>query len=292
MTTTIANKVQAYTPRTLNNLPITDFDRADIVYASALLKPDGSFFQCPGDITFSTDGVTLTTTGAGPAAQASVKDGGITPIKFNIPGGIADGDVVYYDAGAGAWVVGQPGWSDMRMKTDIQAADLDYCEYVVRSTDLFSFDWTDESRGKVPTKAGFIAQQLIGVAPDSVRSASGVDNSKHRGKRKCILKDGAIHICGPDLEDGVYQFDSSEKQQDLRPEHFYISKNIIISTDRIDPAELGRWVDINGLYRDDMLQVRKDVVNQYLFGAVKNLMNKVDTLTARIEELEGKIKES
>lgn len=288
MTSSIANKAQAFTPRTLNNLPITDFERTDILYGSALLKPDGSFFQCPGDITFSTDGVTLTTTGAGPAAQALVKDGGITPIKLNIPGGIANEDVIYYDAGTAAWIIGQPSWSDMRMKTNIEAADLDYCEYVVRSTDLFRFDWTDAARGKVATKAGFIAQQLIGVAPDSVRMASGVDNSKHRGKRKCILKDGAVHICGPDLDDGVYQFDSSEKQQNLRPEHFYISKNTIISTDRVDPTELGRWVDINGLYRDDMLKIRKDVVNQYLFGAVKNLMNKVDALTARIEELEGK----
>tara|TARA_R100000664_G_scaffold33897_2_gene52595 strand:+ start:99 stop:965 length:867 start_codon:yes stop_codon:yes gene_type:complete len=288
MTSSIANNAKAFTPRTLSNLPITDFERTDILYGSALLKPDGSFFQCPGDITFSTDGVTLTTTGAGPAAQALVKDGGITPIKLNIPGGIANEDVIYYDAGTGAWVIGQPSWSDMRMKTDIQAADLDYCEYVVRSTDMFSFDWLDEARRKVPIKAGFIAQQLIGVSPDSVRMASGVDNTKQRGKRKCILKHGSVHICGQDLDDGVYQFAASEKQQDLRREHFYICKNTIISTDHIDPAELGRWVDINGIYRDDMLQIRKDVMNQYLFGAVKNLMNKVDTLTARIEELEGK----
>ena len=124
-----------------------------------------------------------------------------------------------------------------------------------------------------------------------MRAARGVDNSKHRGKRKCILKEGSVQICGPDLDDGVYQFGSSEKQHDLRPERFYIANNTIVSTDRTDPTELGRWVDINGLYRDDMLQVRKDVVNQYLFGAVKNLMNKVDTLAARIEELEAQINE-
>ena len=179
--------------------------------------------------------------------------------------------------------------SDERYKTNITHSDLDACEQKVRNIELYDYEYIDQLNGsRKPNKAGFIAQQVQQVAPDCVNATEGVDPCVY-AQRACALNaDGKLVISGAALEDGVYEFYNSENETNISSCRYTIANNTVVEHEGVDPAKLGAWVFIVGICRDDMLSIPKDRVSQYLFGTVKNLLAKVDRLTARIEELESR----
>ena len=180
--------------------------------------------------------------------------------------------------------------SDERYKKNIKPSDLDACEQKVRNIELYDYEYIDQLNGsRKPNKAGFIAQQVQQVDPDCVNATEDVDPCVY-AQRACALNaDGKLVITGAALEDGVYEFYNSENETNISSCRYTIANNTVVEHEGVDPAKLGAWVFIVGIFRDDMLSIPKDRLTQYLFGTVKNLLNKVDMLTARIETLESQL---
>jgi len=194
------------------------------------------------------------------------------------------------DGSLGVWAASYNYSSDERYKKNITPSDLDACEQKVRNIELYDYEYIEQLNGpRKPNKAGFIAQQVQQVDPDCVNATEGVDPCVY-AQRACGLNaDGKLVIAGAALEDGVYQFYNSENEPNISQGRYTIANNTVVAHEGVDPAKLGAWVFIVGIYRDDMLSIPKDRLAQYLFGTVKNLLNKVDMLTARIETLESQL---
>ena len=178
--------------------------------------------------------------------------------------------------------------SDSRFKKNIAPADLEYCSQVVRSIDLYKYEYILPRTGYSGTKAGFIAQQVQDIDSESVLTGHSVDPFVYEMRNCKILENDIVKIDGDVLPDGKYQFRHSENHAKLDMEVFTLKNNIIVDSISVKPIELGNSVFIIGMYRNDMLQLSKQQLNQYLFGAVKELMSSVDKLTKRVEELESK----